>query len=482
MKKIPITIKILLVFGLLLALAVSAPTPVSAQEDTESPDVIIYIFWGDGCPHCAVAKPYLESLANALSHVELRDYEIYYDADNQALFQQMAASLGFEPQGVPTIIIGEYYWEGFGETVKDQIEDVVRFCLTNECRDAGAGIVPESQAASVEAPTVTLAPTEEAAATATPVSEEATPTPEPAAPPAQGPTIGSEVIKVPLFGEIDLATQSLAVSTLIIAFVDGFNPCSLWVLSMLLALTLHTGSRRKVLIIGLIFITVTALVYVLFIAGLFSLFTYISFLGWIQVVIALLALFFAAVNIKDYFWYKEGISFTIADDKKGGIFKNIRKVLDSSQSLLGLAGATIVMAAGVSLVEFSCTAGFPVLWTNLLAAQNVGTGEFIFLLLIYMFIYQIDELGIFLAAVFTLKTSKLEEKHGRILKLIGGMLMLTLAFVMLVNPSWMNSIVSSLIIFGIAFAAALLVLLVHRRVLPAFGIWIGTESAGHKKK
>ncbi len=44
-----------------------------------------------------------------------------------------------------------------------------------------------------------------------------------------------------------------------------------------------------------------------------------------------------------------------------------------------------------------------------------------------MFIYQLDEMAIFGTVVVTLKASKLEEKHGRILKLIGGTLMLTLA-------------------------------------------------------
>jgi len=92
-----------------------------------------------------------------------------------------------------------------------------------------------------------------------------------------------------------------------------------------------------------------------------------------------------------------------------------------------------------------------------------------------MVIYQLDELAIFFSVVFTLKASKLEEKHGRILKLIGGVLMLTLAVVMLINPSLMNDITNSLLIFGAAFLATLLILLVHRRLLPAMGVWIGTR-------
>ena len=159
----------------------------------------------------------------------------------------------------------------------------------------------------------------------------------------------------------------------------------------------------------------------------------------------------------------------------------MRRVMDASQSFWGLAGATVVMAAGVSLVEFSCTAGFPVLWTNLLAAQKVTALAFALLLLLYLVIYQIDELVIFFTAVFTLKASRLEEKQGRILKLIGGTLMLTLAGVMVINPALMNNLSSSLLIFGIAFAAAGLVLLLHRRILPAFGIWIGSEKQPRRR-
>ena len=292
----------------------------------------------------------------------------------------------------------------------------------------------------------------------------------------------SEQLVVPWLGTIDLAAQSLVASTALIAFVDGFNPCSLWVLSVLLALTLNSGSRRKVFLVGFVFLLVTSLVYMAFITGLFTMFTVISFVGWIQIVVALVALFFAAVNIKDYFWYKEGISFTIADEQKPGIYRGMRRVLNAGDSTWGVVGATVVLAAGVSLVEFSCTAGFPVLWTNLLITQEVTALTFGLLLLLYMLIYQLDELAIFLVAVFTLKASKLEEKQGRILKLIGGMLMLTLAAVMLINPAWMNQLSSSLIVFGIAFAGTALVLLVHRKILPHFGIRIGTELAPATQK
>ncbi|HOU14851.1 MAG TPA: hypothetical protein PKZ84_17220 [Anaerolineae bacterium] len=417
----------------------------AAGPDQEVLDVPIYFFWGDGCPHCAEEEPFLKSLVSGNPYIKLYDFEVWYVAKNQELMKQMATAMGFEPAGVPVTIIGDRYWVGFSPQIKKEIEAQVNLCLSEYCADTGVGIIPGRK-------------------------------PREGVPVAQIDAPASSTINIPLIGPVNLESQSLLVSTLLISFVDGFNPCSLWVLSILLSLVLNTGSRKKIFIIGAVFIITTAAVYMLFIAGLFTMFTFVSFLGWIQVVVALLALFFALVNIKDYFWYKEGLSFTIADSKKPGIYKGIRNVMKAGDSVWGLASATFVMAIGVSVVEFSCTAGFPVLWTNLLTAQQVGTLTFVVLLLLYMLIYQIDEIAIFLGAVFTLKASKLEEKHGRILKLIGGMLMLTLAGVMLIKPALMNKLSSSLLIFGFAFVAAMLVLLLHRKVLPHYGIYIGSEA------
>jgi thiol-disulfide isomerase/thioredoxin len=404
----------------------------------------IYFFWGEGCPHCEDAKPVLQDLVRRYPGTQLRAYEVWYSEANAALFARIAKARGFAPSGVPTILIGARHWVGFAPGMVPQLEATIAACLQAGCPDPGARVTPG-------------------------IGGESAPAPPPVG--------GGEAVSLPFIGPVDLAGQSLWISTLLISFVDGFNPCSLWVLSMLVALALHTGSRQRVLLIGLIFITVTAGVYALFIAGLFTLLTFVSFVGGIQILAALIAAFFGAVNIKDYFFYKKGLSFTIDDRSKPAIYRGMRRVVDASQSSWGMAGATVLLAAGVSLIEFSCTAGFPVLWTNLLAGRNVPAPTFTLLLLLYMVIYQLDELALFLAAVFTLKASRVEERQGRILKLIGGILMLTLAGVMLIDPSLMNRLPSSLAIFGVAFAVTGLVLLVHRRILPFFGFWLGTEAA-----
>ena len=439
---------------LLAAVLVVAPLAAPFESPAAPRDeVTLYFFWGEGCPHCAAAKPMLAQLERRYPELEVRSFEVYNSADNQRLLAGMAEKFGIKRTGVPVFFLGQRYWVGYADSMTPrQLEAAILRCLADGCLDAGSGVF----ASAAEPPP-----------SGTPTNREA-------------PVPGEEVVNLPIFGEFDAGSRSLALSTLLIAVVDGFNPCSLWVLSVLLALTLRTGSRRTIAIIGLTFIFVSALVYALFIAGLFSIFSVASSAPWVRVVVALLAAGFAAINIKDFFWFKEGVSLTIPDASKPGIYQRMRRVLALADSLPALVAATAVLAAGVSFVELACTAGFPVLWTNIVAARDVTPAVFALLLGLYMLVYQLDELVIFGAAVVTMRAAKLQERQGRLLKLVGGMLMLSLAIVMLVNPSLMNNVKTSLLVFVAAGAATLLVLLIQRIVLPRAGSRI--EEAEHPNR
>lgn len=448
----------------LLALAAGAAGP-RRQAPSVAPDslrAVIYLFWGDGCPHCAAEMRYLDDLVRRRPEVTVRQFEIWHDAANLDLLRRFAAAYRFEPRAVPTTFLADRYWVGFGDAMALELEAVVERCLRSGCPDAGSpvpGFLP--------APAPSAAPVRPSPRAPPPETlrqpPRAAPGPARVEPP---PTASAASLRLPLVGYVPLAGRSLLVATALIAFVDGFNPCSLWVLSVLLALTLQTRSRRQVFLIGFVFLAVTSLVYAAFIAGLFTVFRVVRFLGWIQVLVALVALTFGFINVKDYFWWGVGPSLTIAAEDKPGIYRAMRRVRTAGGSPWGLVAATVALAAGVSVVEFGCTAGFPVLWANLLTQQQAGPAVFLGLLLLYMVIYQLDEMAVFLAAVLTLRTSRIEERHGRTLKLLGGMLMLALAGVMLVRPALMNDVGSALAIFAAAFLATLLVILVHRAVTP----------------
>jgi uncharacterized membrane protein/thiol-disulfide isomerase/thioredoxin len=129
----------------------SLPTVPPVSEKT-----IVYIFWGDGCPHCEAARPFLRELAQRYPGVEILEYEIWYEIENQALFTRMAAKLGFEPRSVPTIFIGERYWEGFSDGMKAELENAVAVCAESGCPDAGLGIISDPAALPASQPEVSI--------------------------------------------------------------------------------------------------------------------------------------------------------------------------------------------------------------------------------------------------------------------------------------------------------------------------------------
>ena len=407
--------------------------------------VNIYFFRGEGCSHCAAEEPFLQHLIDDVYHekIYIHEYEIWYDEDNAAMAEHFAEGYGQTPNGVPMTFIGTHFMTGFSEDREQEIIDAIEEELASgpvNPKDIADGILTIDQVSENR-----QKKTEELSTT----------------------------ITVPLFGKVDLKNKSLLVTTIIIGLVDGVNPCSLWVLTMLLAMVIHTDSRKKTLIIGFVYLFVTAAIYAQFILGVFSLLSYVRFMKWIQIAVACVTLILGIINLKDYFFFKQGVSLTIDDEKKPGLYKKMRNVLKNTDNVWAMIGATIVLSAGVSLVEFSCTAAFPVIWSNILSAHGIGKLEFALHLLLYMLLYQLDELIIFLAVVVTMKSKRMEEKHGQVLKLFSDCLMVVLSAVMIIEPALMNELSSTLIIFGAAIAVTLLILLVTAKILPKFGIYIG---------
>jgi hypothetical protein len=126
-----------------------------------------------------------------------------------------------------------------------------------------------------------------------------------------------------------------------------------------------------------------------------------------------------------------------------------------------LIGATIAMAAGISLVELPCTAGFPVVWSGILAERGIGGATFVGLLTVYVMVYLAIELTIFAVAIIGMKLGRMGEHHGRVLKLMGGAVMVALASALALRPELMDDIATSAVLFGTAVGLTALVAWVH---------------------
>lgn len=407
--------------GLLTVLGLHAPAAATTEPDGT---VELVLFWGDGCPHCEAERQWLEEAREDYPDLRVVEHEVWYDAGNRELMLETADRLGFEASGVPTTVIGDRYWVGFSDGVRAEIEAVLVASGADGTTDAGTPAGPGGSTV---------------------------------------PGGRTTTIDVPLVGEVSVGADSLVLSTLVIGFVDGVNPCSLWVISVLLAIVVRTGSRGRVLVIGTTFLVVTAAMYAIYMAGIYSAMSVVGHLGAVQAVVAVVAGIFGVVSIKDYFAFKKGISFTIRDSSKPGIYRRMRAAAGQRELLPALA-ATVVLAVGVSLLETPCTAGFPVLWTGLLAANDVGTAQAAGLFGLYMVPFLVDELLVFGVAVVTLRATKMQERHGRVLKLVAGTMMLALAATVLVRPEAMGEPLSALAVFAAAFVAAGVVHLVTTTV------------------
>jgi cytochrome c biogenesis protein CcdA/glutaredoxin len=389
-----------------VGLAIVLPGTAQADDTTDSP-VVVTLFWGQGCPHCAKAKEFLADLQAERPEVTIDAYEVYNDPDNAELFRETAELAGTRATGVPTIFLGDRYWVGFSDSIADDIDTTV-----------AAVLLGRSPGTTTEA-----------------------------------------AVSIPIVGDVKVSEQSLLVSTLLIGFVDGVNPCSLWVLSILLAIVLHSGSRGRVFSVGAVFLVVTAAMYGLYMTGLYSALDFVSSIGWIRLVVAATALVFGVIHVKDYFRLHEGPTLSIPDSSKPGMYQRMRSVAAPDRSWVAALGGTAVLAVGVSLLETPCTAGLPLLWTSLLAANDVSFGTAAALFAVYMAVFLLDELVVFTLAVVTLRAARVQERHGRLLKLLSGTVMITLALVLIAAPALLESVTGALAVFT---AAALIVLIVDR--------------------
>jgi len=404
----------LLLAGVGLALALALPGQAPAQPDTPADGPVLHVFWSLSCPVCLRQKPWLEELEARFPGLAVEAVELGQTPDAPARFEAMAAERGVSASYVPTLMLGARAWVGDTPAQRAEIETAIAAALAGQ---------------------------------------------DPAAEPADG-------LRLPLLGPVDAAAAPLLGLTALIAFVDGFNPCSLWVLTLLLGLVVGSGSRRRVAVVGISFLLTTALIYGAFIAGLFSVLAFAFALPWVRWAVALFALGFGLVNIKDYIWYGRGISFSIPEGRKPGIYQRLRGLRQQELNTPLLIAATVAMAAGIALVELPCTAGFPVVWSGILAERQVGGAAFAGLLAVYVLIYLGIELVIFAVAITTLSLGRMGERQGRALKLLGGVVMVALAGALALRPELMDDLGGTLWLFGSALGLAALVL-VAERLKPA---------------
>lgn len=100
----------------------TTPTTTQAADDNTE-KLNVYVFYGDGCPHCSALHAYFEDLKtkDIGKKINIHYYEVWQNDDNHKLLETVAKEMKIEVGGVPFFIIGDKYFEGYSESMNDQI-------------------------------------------------------------------------------------------------------------------------------------------------------------------------------------------------------------------------------------------------------------------------------------------------------------------------------------------------------------------------
>jgi thiol-disulfide isomerase/thioredoxin len=385
----------------LLLLGWSAPPPAHAGDKP----VTVYLFWTTGCPHCLHEKEFLTALERRSQSVKVVALEVSGSRENRELFQKVGTLLQADISGVPFTVIGNQYVIGWldASTTGRAIETAI-----NEARSRGA---PDLVAGLLAAPGPGL-----------PGGAD-----KPAVP---------ETLTLPVLGQINLKYLSLGAATVIIGGLDGFNPCAMWVLIFLITLLLGMEDRRRMWVLGSAFIIASGTVYFLFMTAWLNLLVFLGFIFWIRIIIGLVALLAGGYNLKEY-WTKVSGACTLSQGARRQRTMDWLKAVISLQKFWLALGGIVLLSFLVNLVELVCSAGFPVVYLQILSLTPMPFWQYYLYLLLYIVIFMLDDIIVFVAAMITLQLTGVTSRYRRFGNLIGGVLMLLLGLLLIFKPGWL---------------------------------------------
>lgn len=390
---------------IVLLLLLLLPTLVSAKE------VNLYLFHGDGCPHCAKEREYLKEIEKEYDDVNIHLYEVWYDTDNQELMEKVKKELNSSTNYVPLTIIGDKYTVGFNDNTKLMIKNNIEKCLKEECEDVVGNVLAGKTANE------------------TTIKKEVK---------EQKKDKEDSIKDLPILGKVDVKKVSLPIIAAVIGLVDGFNPCAMWVLIFLISMLLGTKDRKKMWILGLTFLFTSAFIYLLFMVAWLNVAIKMNTVIWLKITIAIIAIIAAFINLKSFYkGLKKDNGCEVVDSKKRkNIIEKIKKFTLEKSLILGLLGV-MTLAVSVNFIELACSAGLPLLFTQILALNNLSKLSCMIYILIYIFFFLIDDIIVFVIAMFTLKITGISNKYSKYSHLIGGIIMLLIGLLMIIKPEWL---------------------------------------------
>jgi glutaredoxin/cytochrome c biogenesis protein CcdA len=386
--------------GLFLLLLCLFIDPGVGTASEPAPDLEVFV--RTGCPHCEAAKGFLEQLHRTRPELRIQIYDIARDREALARLEALAQAHTLAVAGVPAFYVKGELIVGYQD---DQTTGARLLALLDR----------SSTTPAVEPFAVCRPAQPDCSATSRRTAEE-------------------DSIVLPWLGRVSAGELGLPLFTLAIGLLDGFNPCAMWVLLFLLSLLATLRDRFAMTLLAGTFVLVSGLVYFAFMAAWLNLFLLIGLSHTVQFLLGTLATGIGAVNVKEFFAFRRGLSLSLPESAKPGLYARVRRIVQAEHRTGALAGV-VVLAGMVNILELLCTAGFPALYTHVLTTYDLPAWHYYAYLGLYNLAYIADDALMVTLAVVTLGRRKLDEREGRWLKLISGAVMIALGLLLIVKPT-----------------------------------------------
>ncbi|AHM05573.1 hypothetical protein roselon_03315 [Roseibacterium elongatum DSM 19469] len=399
-----LTVWVVMVFALL------APSPGGAQ----TPEVRAYVFWQQGCPYCELAREALRALSAEMDGVQVGEIELGASLEANLLFREVAGRLEIASPAVPLFVVGPRYQIGFARdgSTRETYRQMIAACRDALCPDVVAGA--------------------RHAAAGTPQTHP--PAPAPSAP--QAPALERRV-SLPLLGEVDLGDLSLPALTVALAAVDGFNPCAMWVLALLIGFLLGVREPWRMWTLGAIFLLTTAAMYFAVMAAWLNIVMWLGALSWLRLVIGALALVAGGYYLREYWTNPEGVCRVTPSARRQTIRAAFQRLVEEPNIVIAGLGIA-VLAVGVNLIELACSAGIPAIYTQTLAMHDPAPAASLGYLALYIAVFLLDDTAIFVVAMVTLRAVSGSGTLSRLSHLVGGIVLLGLGALMILRPDLLS--------------------------------------------
>ena len=365
--------------------------------------VKVYLFYGDGCPHCADEKEFFKDLKEQYDdRVEFIYYEVWKNEENDKLMNLLKQKLDNNEKGVPFTIIGSNSFIGYNTNVHYQIEETIKALLEDD--EKNIDVVSEILAnKEIDIDQSKL-------------------------------KFEDGTFKIPLLGKIDARKVSLPLISIVIGLVDGFNPCAMWVLLFLLSILIGMQNKKRAFCLGITFLVASASVYLLFMFAWLGIAISMKDVAILRTLVAMVALIGAFINIKAFFTKSADGCIVTDAKKKQKVFEKIKKFTSEKSFILAIIGI-ITLAVSVNLIELACSAGLPLLFTQILSFNKLSGIEYALYIGLYILFFMLDDIIIFSIAMITMKLTGISNKYTKYSHLIGGIIMLLIGLLLIFKPS-----------------------------------------------